>query len=465
MGAYDRAIDLAGPDTDVGLHLIGTRDFYGAWWGEAPDRDQRRLRIRELADDLDGSTTGRRQVLAADVVTAIHDGSTPATRAMRIVRRLERSELSWLDRQRDVTQGCAAFALIICDDAGAAGLFENSAIPECRRRGRLLDLAFALSCLAIIRFRQGALLDAESGGRTAWEITRVVGESAAVFYYWSAAALIEILIARGVLEEAAALFEETGLSSHPPPIVLFPWPEMLRGELMLAQGQVAEGVEVLLRTGACLEDRGFTNPAYIPWRARVAPALATLGRREEARKVIGPAVQRARFFAAPWALGMALRAAGIVEQGERGAGLLRESIATLERSSCRLEHARAQLELGAALRRAKQRTQAREHLRAALDMAHRCGAESLKSRAEQELAATGARARRVVLGGLESLTASERRIAELAAGGASNPAIAQQLFITRKTVETHLGHVYRKLDVSGRQQLATVLPQRSSHVS
>jgi tetratricopeptide (TPR) repeat protein len=49
MAAYDRAIDLAGPDTDAGLHLIGTRDFYGAWWGEAPDRDQRRLRIRELA--------------------------------------------------------------------------------------------------------------------------------------------------------------------------------------------------------------------------------------------------------------------------------------------------------------------------------------------------------------------------------------------------------------------------------
>ena len=148
---------------------------------------------------------------------------------MRIVRRLERSGLSWLDRHGDVTQGCAAFASIICDDAAAAGLFENSAIPECRRHGRLLDLSFALSCLAIIRFRQGELLHAEAGGRTAWEVTRVVGESAAVFYHWSAAALIEVLIARGLLEEAAALFEETGLSSHPPPIVLFPWPETLRG--------------------------------------------------------------------------------------------------------------------------------------------------------------------------------------------------------------------------------------------
>ena len=162
---------------------------------------------------------------------------------------------------------------------------------------------------------------------------------------------------------------------------------------------------------------------------------------------------------------MALRAAGIVEQGECGAGLLRESIATLERSSCRLEHAHAQLELGALLRRANQRAQAREHLRAALDMAHRCGAEPLRSRAEQELAATGARARRVALSGLESLTGSERRIAELAAAGASNPEIAQQLFITRKTVESHLGHVYMKLELSGREHLASVFPQRSSNVN
>jgi DNA-binding NarL/FixJ family response regulator len=90
-------------------------------------------------------------------------------------------------------------------------------------------------------------------------------------------------------------------------------------------------------------------------------------------------------------------------------------------------------------------------------MAHRCGAEPLRLKAEQELAATGARPRRVLLTGVESLTASERRIVELAAAGASNPHIAQQLFVTRKTVETHLSHAYQKLGISSRQQLAAAL--------
>jgi DNA-binding CsgD family transcriptional regulator len=63
---------------------------------------------------------------------------------------------------------------------------------------------------------------------------------------------------------------------------------------------------------------------------------------------------------------------------------------------------------------------------------------------------------------LEQLTASERRVAELAAEGRSNPEIAQALFVTRKTVETHLGRVYRKLDISGRGKLAHALDEQSS---
>ena len=176
--------------------------------------------------------------------------------------------------------------------------------------------------------------------------------------------------------------------------------------------------------------------------------------------MIQPALRRAREFGAPWGLGMALRAAGVVEQGARGIALLQEAAAVLKVSSCRLEHANALVELGAALRRTNQRAQAREHLRAGLDLAYRCGAAPLAEHAQHELAATGARPRRLVLSGLESLTASERRIAELAATGMSNPDIAQRLFVTRKTVETHLGHVYMKLDLTGRHQLAGALRAR-----
>jgi DNA-binding CsgD family transcriptional regulator len=129
----------------------------------------------------------------------------------------------------------------------------------------------------------------------------------------------------------------------------------------------------------------------------------------------------------------------------------------LEGASCRLEHVRSLLALGGALRRANQRAQAREHLRLALDLARSSGAELVADSARAELASTGAKPRRLALSGSESLTATERRVAELAASGLSNPEIARHLFVTRKTVETHLGHVYLKLGIASRRQLASAL--------
>lgn len=151
---------------------------------------------------------------------------------------------------------------------------------------------------------------------------------------------------------------------------------------------------------------------------------------------------------------MALRAAGTVEQGERGIELLEEALGVLKSAGCWGEYAHALVELGALRRRRKQRSDARELLRVALDVAHRCGATPLADRARVELAATGARPRRMMLFGVDSLTASERRVAKLAIDGRSNREIAQTLFVTQKTVETHLSHIFSKLDISSRQQLA-----------
>ena len=118
---------------------------------------------------------------------------------------------------------------------------------------------------------------------------------------------------------------------------------------------------------------------------------------------------------------------------------------------------RALVELGAALRRANQRTAARTPLRTGLDLAYRCGATRLTQQARDELLAAGARPRRGALTGLEALTTSERRVAELAATGMSNPEIAQALFVTLNTVEGHLRHVYQKLGIHSREELAGAL--------
>jgi DNA-binding CsgD family transcriptional regulator len=154
---------------------------------------------------------------------------------------------------------------------------------------------------------------------------------------------------------------------------------------------------------------------------------------------------------------VALRAAGVVAGGDRGVSLLREAIDVLERGEPRLEKARALADLGAMLRRRNRRTEARELLREALDAAHRAGARRLADYAETELRATGARPRRVVLSGLDSLTASERRVAEFASQGLSNREIAQTLFVTARTIEGHLTSVFRKLQIGSRDELPAAL--------
>src|SRR6185436_7171759 len=130
-----------------------------------------------------------------------------------------------------------------------------------------------------------------------------------------------------------------------------------------------------------------------------------------------------------------------------------ESAAALQRSQAKLEYARALTDLGAAQRRGNRRAEARTTLQDALDRARRCNAHALSERAETELRAAGGRSSDPTAPGISQLTVSERRVAELAAKGHSNPEIAQRLFVTRKTIETHLGHIYSKLDISGRAQL------------
>jgi DNA-binding CsgD family transcriptional regulator len=113
--------------------------------------------------------------------------------------------------------------------------------------------------------------------------------------------------------------------------------------------------------------------------------------------------------------------------------------------------------LGAALRRGNQRAEARQHLRASLELAQRLGANLLSEEAHEELIAAGAQPGRLVLSGADALTPSERRTAAMAAEGLSNREIAQALFVSLRTVEMHLSNAFRKLDVSSRTQLPAAL--------
>jgi len=135
-------------------------------------------------------------------------------------------------------------------------------------------------------------------------------------------------------------------------------------------------------------------------------------------------------------------------------------VQVLERSQAPVELARALTDYGAALRRAGQRSAARAQLERGLDLAHHWGARRIAGQARAELVTAGAKPRRDAITGRDALTASELRVARLAAEGMTNREIAQALFITTKTAAVHLTRAYRKLGISRRSQLPGALAGR-----
>jgi DNA-binding CsgD family transcriptional regulator len=232
-----------------------------------------------------------------------------------------------------------------------------------------------------------------------------------------------------------------------------------RARLRLLRGDLPGGIEAMREARHRFEAVGGRNPAFMPSRGEAALALAELGEEDEARRLSAEDLEHARTWGAPRALGAALRVAGLIQGGDQGVALLQEAVEVLTDSPAKLEHAKARADLGAALRRGNHRAAAREHLRRAVELATICGAAPLAARAETELLATGARPRRIALSGVESLTPSERRVAELAAEGPTNREIAQALFVTSKTVEVHLSSAYRKLGINSRSQLSAALAE------
>jgi DNA-binding CsgD family transcriptional regulator len=232
----------------------------------------------------------------------------------------------------------------------------------------------------------------------------------------------------------------------------------VRGRLRLARGDRERGLDDLRAfAGTCATLR--FGPTISAWRSMLALALPA-DERPEAERLIAEELEAAQASGLARPYGIALRAAGVLDGSEAGIERLMSSVAVLERSEARLEHARSLVDLGALLRRRNRRTEAREQLVAGMEMAHHCGAIRLVERAREELRAAGARPRRVVTTGVESLTASELRVARLAAAGRTNVEIAQELWLTPKTVETHLSRAYSKLALAGqgsRRRLAEAL--------
>jgi DNA-binding CsgD family transcriptional regulator len=233
------------------------------------------------------------------------------------------------------------------------------------------------------------------------------------------------------------------------------------GHLAEYRGEHERAMRAFLDAGVRLDQVSITNPAVLPWRSEAALAALALGRNEQASELVTAERRLAEQFGAPRAIGVAMRAAGVIKRGEAAVSLLESAAEILARCGARVEHARALAALGAAVRRAGRPKEARATLRGAIRIAEEVGATTVAKRAREELVRAGGRTPSQHDSD-KDLTPSERRVAELAAAGRTNREIANELFVTVKAVEWHLGNAYRKLDVRGRGQLAAVLGARSS---
>ena len=345
--------------------------------------------------------------------------------------------------------------LAATDQLDAAIRGSDEIIVRARERGAAATVANLSGLRAFHHMRRGDLIAAEGDAQAGIDLARdLLGAEFAVLAVSSA--VLVGLDRDETPETLRRVIDDSGIGYDDE----FSPSSQLRyasGVLRAAARNHEGALEELLNCGMEHPALGGENPAVVPWRSAAALSLAELGRHGEARELAADEVRRAEAFGARRALGVALRAQALVGPAATQVDLLRQAKAVLEESPARLEHARVLTDLGATLRAAGERSAAREPLLEALELSTRSGARALERRARAELAAIGIRPRTADRSGPDSLTASELRVVELAAAGGTNREIAQTLFVTEKTVETHLGRAFRKLNISSRRQLRDVL--------
>jgi len=450
--------------------------------------------FRVIEDALSAATAEETLALQAQLVAIALQDARTARSGLREIRRLSRRKLTGMpaaalmlaqgmmavlngrpagDGTRLLEAVLSDLAMIPSWDARAAALWSLITIErfsavdaalgalraEADRSGSSRALVAVYSSLALLKLKQGDLAQADAAARVAFRVVRD-GDFAqgAVF---AVTVLAETAIASGGLDEADRLLDLLPHEGLPASVggMLIP---AARGRLRLAQGRTDAALKEFEQCIALWDPALWGMPTkdvgYTHARSGAAHAMLALGEMRKARELADAEVADARSFGGPRALGVSLRAAGLARTGAAGIAMLEESAAVLADSPALLERAMSLLEWGAALRRAGRRSQAVPILLQALDLAARCGARPVTERARDELRVAGARPRRDWSAGVESLTPSELRVVRLASDGRTNRQIAQDLYVSIKTVEGHLGRAYGKLGIKGRAELDRVLP-------
>jgi DNA-binding CsgD family transcriptional regulator len=345
----------------------------------------------------------------------------------------------------------------------ARGLL-GAVIVRGRREGVVAALPSALAVMAWIDFRLGDWTLAQAEVMESLSLAAATGQWSERGF--SLMRLAELEAARGTadecrahVQEALRVADELGVGS----LYLMAGPVL--GLLEIACGPTPDTIERLEATGRHCLERGLEEPMVLPWTQELTEAYLRLGDLAGAERTLSRLEHLARRSGQHSAAAVACRYRGMLAADDTEAGLLfRRALEHHEQMPTPFDRARTELCFGERLRRARKRSDARDQLRSALATFDRLRAAPWADRTRRELAATGERARRRVPDTRDHLTPQELQVALLVAEGATNREAAAQLFVSAKTIETHLSHTYRKLGVRSRTELAravTVQPPAS----
>jgi len=417
------------------------------------------IQAMALVNGFSGTASVRESLALARTITPLDSGVEGARRLMQQLARAEvlrgeslpaalshvRATLPAPGGARDLWDVFTVVSLHFCGARTEAVTLVDEVIAAASGRGDTYTRLIALSTRAGLAYEAGGLVAAERDARAVLAVAGPGQDSTAL------TVLASVLVRRGDTDQAEPLFHRMRSPRDP---VEHGWVLAAKAHWLWNCGDAEAALDTLQRCGRELDAMGVRNPVLVPWWLDAVDVTMRLGRVGDAAGFAERAADAALRWGTPAARGYALLARGL---SSACVETLEQAVAELGAAGARLHEAQALCALGDALMRGQHEKDARKYLRAAVDLAVRCGASTTADRAHALLTAAGGRMSAVSASPKDALTTGERRVAVLAAAGLTNREIAEKLYVTVRTVESHLSNAYRKLGAQTRTELSVQL--------
>jgi len=351
-------------------------------------------------------------------------------------------------------------ASIWVEDYEPARRMLDHAIETARSTSALGLLAFPLACRAELDFRTGRWAAAYARGLEAVTIASELGQTSELSFNLVTLARVEAGLgrdrdARIHAGRAVELAEALGVGS------ILTYAGAVQGFLEIGRGRPNDTIAHLEPIAKLVEHQGLREPATVQWAPDLIESYVLVGREGDALSALNVFQGQGTATGRTWALAAAARCRGMLADDDHFEEVFSEALQWHTRTRTPFERSRTELRFGQRLRRARRPAEAATLLRAALDTFEELGATAWAGQARTEMEAAGGNAPGRRPAPLHQLGPQELQVALLVAEGSTNREVAAALFVSPKTVEFHLGKVYRKLGVRSRTELARLVAQGS----